>query len=100
MPAVARAGDSVSTGHGCDGTTTLDIPGQSTVFVEGELACRLGDSTVSHAVPEGDGCGSHTATISGSSGTVKVAGKLVARVGDACDAGSISSGAATVFIGG
>lgn len=100
MPAVAREGDSVSTGHGCDGTTTLDTPSQGTVFVEGKLVCRKGDSTVSHAVPEGDGCGSHTATISGSSGTVKVAGVLVARVGDACDAGSISSGASTVFIGG
>jgi uncharacterized Zn-binding protein involved in type VI secretion len=99
MPAVARQGDTVSTGHGCDGTTTLDAPSQSTVKIEGQLVCRLGDLTVSHAVPSGDDCVPHTAPITGSSGTVKIAGALVARVGDACDAGSITSGAGTVSIG-
>ena len=31
MPAVSRKGDTLSTGHACTGTTTLNTPGQSTV---------------------------------------------------------------------
>jgi len=99
MAAVARQGDSVSTGHGCDGTTTLAAPGQSFVKIEGQLVCRLGDLTVSHDVPSGDACVAHTASISGSSGVLKIAGALVARVGDACDSGSISSGSGVVNLG-
>ena len=42
MPAVSRKGDSLSTGHGCVGTTTLNTPGQSTVFANSILIARVG----------------------------------------------------------
>ena len=99
----ARQGDTVSTGHGCDGTTTLAAPSQSTVFVAGQLWCRLGDFTVSHEIPD-DGdppdCTSHIADITGSSATVYVAGIKCARVTDGADAGTISASTqGTVFAG-
>ena len=99
MPAAARQTDSVSTGHPCDAVTTLAAPGQSTVFIEGLLACRLGDSTEVHTILVGDICVPHTETIKSSSDSVYISGALAARLGDACDAGSITSGASSVFIG-
>jgi len=99
MAASAREGDSVATGHLCDTVTTLDTPGQSTVYVNDILACRLGDLTVVHDIKSGEACIPHTASISGSSSTVYIEGVLAARLGDACDAGSITSGSSNVFIG-
>jgi len=96
----ARAGDGVLTGHGCDGTTTLASPSQSTVYVEGILACRLGDNTVSHEITSGITCVPHTASIAGSSGSVYIEAALAARVNDACDANKINSSTqSTVIIG-
>ena len=34
MPETSREGDSLSTGHGCVGSTVLDTPTQSKVYVE------------------------------------------------------------------
>jgi len=99
MPLAARQTDAVATGHGCDGSTTLAAPSQSTVFAEGLLWSRLGDLTVSHDVPSGLLCVPHTAPITGSSATVYVEGVLCARLGDGCDAGSITGSAATVYAG-
>lgn len=98
MPASAREGDAVDTGHLCDGTTVLDAPSQGTVTIEGALACRATDLTVSHAVPPV--CAPHTAPIHAGSGTVTIVGLAAARVGDPCDDGSITGGAGTVTIGG
>lgn len=99
MPASAREGDSVATGHICDTITVLDTPSQSTVFVNNILACRLGDLTVSHAAPPSPPCAPHVAPIIGSSSTVYISGVLAARLGDACDEGSIISGSPNVYIG-
>ena len=100
MPLAARQGDTVSTGHGCDTTTTLAAPSQSTVFVADQLWCRLGDLTVSHDIPSGEDCVAHTASITGSSATVYVAGIKCARVTDGADAGTISASTqSTVFAG-
>ena len=100
MSEVARETDTVSTGHACDGSTTLDAPtGNSTVFAGGQLIARLGDLTVSHDILVGDSCVPHTAPISAASATVFISGARAARKGDACDAGSITSGLATVIIG-
>jgi uncharacterized Zn-binding protein involved in type VI secretion len=99
MPASARKGDTVATGHLCDTVTSLDTPGQGTVYVNGILACRLGDLTVVHNINSGPICIPHTASISGSSSTVYIESVLAARLGDACDAGSITSGSSNVFIG-
>ena len=97
MPAVARQGDSFSTGHDCVASSTLDVPGQSTVFANNILICRTGDNTVAHGINAGAGCPSHVASISGGSPNVFVAGAAIADVGDACDAGAITSGSPNVF---
>lgn len=100
MPSVAIKGSTVATGHACDGSTVLDTPSQSGVYLGGELIARLGDLTVSHAIKVGDDCVPHVASVTGSSSSVYVAGKLIARLGDACDAGSITFGnGSNVFAG-
>ena len=99
MPSVARISDSIATGHGCDGTTTLTGP-SGDVFVNGLGVERQGDPTVVHRLT-GTGCSvTHTAVVNSGSGTVFVNGKPIARVGDSADAGAITSGSPTVFAGG
>jgi uncharacterized Zn-binding protein involved in type VI secretion len=98
MPAVARIGDSIATGHGCTGSTTLTGP-SGNVFADGLGVERQGDPTVVHAI-SGRNCSvSHTAAVNAGSGTVFVNGIPIARVGDSADAGSITSGSPTVFAG-
>lgn len=98
MSPVARIGDSIATGHGCDGTTTLTGP-SGNVFANSLGVEREGDPTVVHALT-GRGCSvSHTAAVNAGSGTVYVNNKPIARVGDSADAGSITSGSPTVFAG-
>ena len=97
MPKVSRKGDSLSTGHLCDTTTTLDTPGQGTVFAESILVARKGDSTISHSIGADPPCVAHTAKVNAGSGTVYVEGKQCARVDDSTDAGAMTSGASTVF---
>jgi uncharacterized Zn-binding protein involved in type VI secretion len=98
MPAVARIGDSLATGHGCDGTTTLTGP-SGDVFANSRGVERQGDPTVVHALT-GLGCSiSHRAAVNAGSGTVFVNNKPIARIGDSADAGSITSGSPTVFAG-
>lgn len=99
MAGVARKGDSVATGHGCDATTSLDTPGQTTVFVDGLLVACQGDLTVVHLYPVGIACVPHVEPITGATSTVKIGGISIAKLGDACDAGSITSASSTVFIG-
>lgn len=100
MPAVARKGDSFSTGHGCTGSSTLDAPGQSTVFANGILICRKGDSSVSHPHNPGAGCPDHVVPIDGGSPNVFVVGAAIADVGDAIDAGAITSGSPNIYANG
>jgi len=96
MPAVARIGDSIATGHGCDGSTTLTGP-SSNVFANSLGIERRGDPTVVHAV-SGRGCSvSHTASVNVGSGNVFVNSEPIARIGDSADAGSITSGSPSVF---
>jgi uncharacterized Zn-binding protein involved in type VI secretion len=77
MPAISRKGDSLSTGHACTGTTTLDTPGQSTVRANSILIARVGDPTVSHPFPPVPACGPHVANVNVGSGTVRVSGASV-----------------------
>jgi len=99
MPAVCRKGDSLSTGHGCTGTTTLDTPGQGTVYANGILIARKGDPTVPHPVSP-PACPNHVAVVNVGSATVYVVGSQIARVGDSADAGAMTSGSPNVFAGG
>jgi len=48
MPAVVRVGDSLSTGHGCAGSTTLASANQGSVYANGILVAVVGAPTVSH----------------------------------------------------
>jgi uncharacterized Zn-binding protein involved in type VI secretion len=96
MPAIARIGDSISTGHGCDGSTTLTGP-SGNVFANGLGVERQGDPTVVHRLTGRNCSVSHAAAVNAGSGNVFVNNKPIARVGDSADAGSITSGSSTVF---
>ena len=100
MPAVCRKGDSLSTGHACTGTTTLDTPGQGSVFANGILVARVGDPTVSHPFPPVPVCAPHVANVNAGSPNVFVVGSNVARIGDSADAGAMTSGSPNVFANG
>lgn len=98
MSAVARKGDIVNTGHGCDSTTTI-AEHSPDVFADGINVARKGDSLTVHTVPDGASCVPHTSKINVGSGTVFVNGIPLARVGDSADSGSIAKGSGTVFAG-
>ena len=100
MPAVSRKGDSLSTGHGCVGTTTLNTPGQSTVFANSILIARVSDPTVSHPFPPLPPCAPHVANVNAGSPNVFVEGLAVARIGDSADSGNMTSGSGNVFANG
>ena len=100
MPAVSRNGDSLSTGHACVGTTTLDTPGQNTVFANNILVARIGDPTVAHPNPPNPPCPDHVANVNAGSPNVYVVGIKVGRIGDSADAGAMTSGSSNVFANG
>ena len=100
MPAVSRKGDSLSTGHVCTTTTTLDTPGQSTVFANKILIARITDPTVAHPFPPVPICIDHVANVNVGSATVFAVGLAMARIGDSTDAGAMTSGSGNVFAGG
>ena len=98
MPEVARKTDAISTGHGCDTTSTIE--GHATkCYAEGLEIARKGDKITTHNVPSGKKCVPHTVYIAGGSSTVFVEGMAIARNGDAVDNGTITGGASKVFAG-
>ena len=99
MPSICMKGDSLSTGHACTGTTTLDTPGQSTVRANSILIARVGDPTVSHPFPPAPPCAPHVANVNVGSSTVSVCGSPIARIGDSTDAGAMTSGSSNIFAG-
>ena len=90
MPLIVREGDELSTGHICTGTTTLDTPQQSQVYVKGKLAARVTDKTVSHPFPPLPPCAPHVAKINEGSPNVFVHGLNVADIGDSADSGNMT----------
>ena len=100
MPAVSRKGDTLSTGHLCTGTTTLDTPGQGTVFANSILIARITDPTVPHPFPPNPPCPNHVANVNVGSSTVRVVGLPISRIGDSTDAGALTTGSSNVFAGG
>ena len=100
MPAVSRKGDSLSTGHACVATTTLDTPKQRTVFANKKLIARITDPTVAHPFPPVPACPNHVANVNVGSATVFAVGLAMARIGDSTDAGAMTTGSNTVFAGG
>ena len=100
MPAVCRVGDSLSTGHGCDGTTTIASSNtDGTVHANNIDIIVVGAPTVSHLIPAGI-CVPHVANLNAGSSTVFINGIAVGRIGDSADAGAMSSGSSNVFVGG
>ena len=100
MPAVSRKGDSLSTGHICTSTTTLDTPTQGTVFANSILVARIGDPTVPHPNPPAPPCPDHVANVNAGSPNVFAVGIAVARIGDSADAGAMTRGSGNVFANG
>ena len=100
MPAVSRKGDSLTTGHICTSTTTLDTPGQGTCFANSILIARVSDPTVSHPFPPLPPCAPHVANVNAGSPNVFVEGKKVARKDDSADAGKMQEGSDNVFANG
>jgi len=100
MPAVSRKGDSLSTGHICASTTTLNTPGQGTCFANSILIARVSDPTVSHPFPPAPPCAPHVANVNAGSPNVFVEGLAVARIGDSTDAGAMTTGSGNVFSNG
>lgn len=103
MPAVARRGDTVNTGHGCSATTTI-VEGSSNVLIEGSGATFQGAALANHTItnpsqaPGSPPCIGHPGQkVNSGSGSVIVNGKRLARVGDSADLGSIANGASKVF---
>ena len=102
MPAAARAEntDTISTGHGCDGTAQIAGSINTTVKINSKNGAVIGDAIAPHTILSGVVCVPHSATVGGGSSTVFFGGIRAARVGDAADAGSIISGSGNVNIGG
>ena len=100
MPAVCVKGDSLSTGHGCVGTTTLNTPPQSKVTIGGILVAIVGTPTVAHPFPPSPPCAPHVANLNAGSSKVSIGGIPVGRIGDSADGGAMTSGAAKVSAGG
>lgn len=100
MPPVSRIGDSLSTGHGCVGTTTIAGSNtDETVRANGIPIIVIDAPTVSHPVPPDPPCAPHVAVTSSGSGTVSIGGIPVCRIGDAADAGAMTGGSPTVSAG-
>ena len=100
MPAVSRHTDTLSTGHICTSTTTLDTPGQSQVFANGLLVARVSDPTVPHPNPPAPPCPDHVANVNAGSPDVFCHGLKVARKDDSADAGVMTKGSRNVFANG
>lgn len=98
MAAVARIGDNISTGHGCDATAPIG-EGSSTVLINGIGCARQTDAIDPHTILVGEVCVPHSPAINSGLATVLVNGLPIARVGDSADAGDIIQGSPTVFAG-
>tara|TARA_B100000131_G_scaffold116975_1_gene113858 strand:+ start:628 stop:936 length:309 start_codon:yes stop_codon:yes gene_type:complete len=87
MPEVTFQGASVTTGHGCDGVTTI-FAGSSDVLVDNgsKGVAREDDALSAHTFPSGTQCVSHGGQkVNQGSQTVFVNDKPIARKGDPCD---------------
>ena len=107
MPIVAVKGDTTTTGHGCNATTTIatsTIAEAAKVKVNGTIVAIKGNPLASHTFgPFGNPpkCIPHPGTkVNVGSATVKVNGISIARVGDSADGGAIVSKAGNVVANG
>jgi len=100
MPAVSRVGDSLSTGHGCTGSTTIASSNtDGSVKADSINIIVVGAPTVSHPFPPNPPCAPHVANLNAGSSSVFIQGIAVGRVGDSADAGAMTSGSPSVYAG-
>ena len=101
MAKVVRVGDSLSTGHGCTGTTTFASSNQgvNNVYAYDILIDVVGAPTVSHPFPPDPPCTPHVSQLNAVSATVFINSIKVGRIGDSADAGAMTTGSPTVFAG-
>ena len=100
MPAVSRVGDSLSTGHGCTGSTTIASSNtDGSVKADSINIIVVGAPTVSHPFPPNPPCAPHVANLNAGSSSVYIQGIAVGRVGDSADAGAMTSGSPSVYAG-
>ena len=92
MPAVCVKGDSLSTGHICAESTTLDTPPQSKVTIGGILVAIVGTPTVAQPFPPSPPCADHVANLNAGSSKVFIGGIPVGRIGDSADDGQMITG--------
>jgi len=97
MPGVVRIGDSLSTGHGCAGSTTLGGANQGSVLANNILVAVVGAPTVAHPFPPSPPCAPHVANLNAGSPNVFAEGIPVGRIGDSADAGAMTSGSSDVL---
>ena len=109
MPAICRETDSLSTGHGCDGSSTLKSGSQegnsAKVYANSLGVSVTGDPVTSHDHPVGLGCGTCPSPVTGAgSPNVFVNGIAVIRNGDQADQvdawGAMTAGSPNVFVNG
>jgi uncharacterized Zn-binding protein involved in type VI secretion len=101
MPAVCRVGDELNTGHGCDGTTTIDSSNtDGTVHANDIDVIVIGAPTVSHDITSGDDCAAHTDVTKEGSPNVFINNIAVTRKKDAVDSGNMTEGSPNVFANG
>ena len=89
MPEVTYQGASVTTGHGCDSTTTISAGSTDVLMNNGsQKVAREGDALAAHTLPSGSQCIAHPGqVVNVGSATVFVNDKPIARKGDSCDIG-------------
>jgi len=93
-------GDSLSTGHGCSGSTTIASSNtDGSVNADSINIIVVGAPTVSHPFPPAPPCAPHVANLNAGSSSVSVNGIAVGRVGDSADAGAMTSGSPSVSAG-
>ena len=106
MPRVAEKGDTTTTGHGCDGTTTIatyTIAEAAKVKVNGTIVAIKGNPLESHTIPAGvpPVCVDHPGQkVNVGSANVFVNNIPIARVGDSADGGAIINNFRNVFANG
>tara|TARA_B100000809_G_C15009168_1_gene484295 strand:+ start:85 stop:393 length:309 start_codon:yes stop_codon:yes gene_type:complete len=101
MPAVARGNsvDSVTTNHGCTGSTTTSGLSDD-VIINGTGVHRQTDATVPHPYPPNPPCAPHAPVIATGSTSVFANGLGVARVGDNyTSSDEVATGSVDVFAG-
>jgi uncharacterized Zn-binding protein involved in type VI secretion len=99
MASISRVGDSLSTGHGCTGSTTIASSNtDGSVKVDNINAIVVGAPTAPHTISP-PLCPVHVANLNAGSSSVFIQGISVGRVGDSADAGAMTSGSGNVFAG-